>query len=653
MSLVAAAPSDANKASGAKPNVVFILADDLGYGDLGVLFQNARAVAGKPALSTPQLDRLAASGVVLRQHYTGAPVCAPARASLLTGQTQGHCPVRDNQFDKALPENLMTLGSMLKHAGYHTGVIGKWGLAGNAKSGFPAHPMRRGFDEFFGYLRHGTGHVYYHDAEHPLMDGETDVGGKYEDVYDTDLFTARAKRFITDHHASKPGEPFFLYLAYTAVHNKLNVPGGAYPAGGGKGGGMRWPVEPTPKTRDTWIHPDYAGKAWSEPMKRYATMVRRLDDGVGDVVQLLRDLKLDRNTLVVFTSDNGPANEGGADPRLFDSWGPLDGFKRDCFEGGVREPTVVAWPGTIPAKRMDDTPGGFWDWMPTLAEAAGLPAPAQSDGVSLLPVLRGDPAPRVAPPYVYVEYNFPKARNKDASGGVFERKGVTGRGQQQMVRIGEFVGVRTQVDDAGDRLRLYDVMKDPHQDHDLAGEARHGELLKRMTELLVTARRPEESAPRPYDEVPLPASASGKDAVPGVLNVTVVPGTFPYTPKLGMGASASAAGVEGLVLPADIPKGPFAAGYAGYLTVPTDGTYTFAATADADSGVHVWIHDAHLIATERGGTGTTTASVPLRAGSHPFRMAYRHGGAVEPSVGLRYSGPGIPEGAIPAAAFSR
>jgi arylsulfatase A-like enzyme len=628
-----------------KPNILFILCDDLGYGDVGVFFQNARAKDGKPAFVTPNIDAMAAQGLILRQHYCAAPVCAPSRASLMTGQSQGHCAIRDNQFDKPLPDGVLTMPEMLKQAGYHTGIIGKWGLGGHKNSKWPAHPLKRGFDEFFGFMLHGTGHVYYHDAEHPLMENETDLGAKYENVYSTDLFTARAKKFITDHESAHPDQPFFLYLAYTAVHNKLNVPGSAYPKGGGKSGGLQWPLQPTPETRDKWIYPEYAKQGWNEDMKRYATMARRLDDGIGDIRQLLADLKIDRDTLVIFTSDNGPANEGGADPRAFSSWGPFDGFKRDVWEGGVREPTIAMWPGQIKAGRVSDEPSAQYDWMPTFAELSKLPIPAQTDGVSLLPTLldTGNQRPH---PYIYVEY-FHNGKNK-ASDDVFERKHVTGRGQQQIVRIGEFVGVRTQIKSADDPLRLYNVMKDPHEDHNLAKDSGHAELLDRMKTIMVSARIPDSDAPRPYDKAPMPA-VKREHLVKGEIAVSMFEGQWRWTPDfstLKPGATTSS--------PSIIAEGarnhPCGLLFTGYITVPADGEYTF--TATSDHGVHLWLHDAHVIDSDAAANKPITARVHLKAGLHPIRLAYTHESGAA-NLSLKFAGPGQTEQDIPATALSR
>lgn len=371
-----------------------ILADDLGYGDLGVNWQNARGNGRK--FATPQLDRMAADGLRFTRHYCAAPVCAPARASLLLGVHQGHANVRDSQFDKEL-ENNHTLGTVMQQAGYATAVIGKWGIAGSGS--LPGHPLNRGFDFYFGHINHGEAHRHYPaEGGVSLLDGFTNVGPNLQKCYSTDLWTARAKHWITQQRTGDPSRPFFLYLAYTTPHAQLQVPTQAYPPGGGLNGGVQWlgidndAATPTINTAtgtiNSWIHPDYAnavdsgGTAWPDHAKRYATKVRRLDDAVGDLIQLLKDLGVDGNTLIVLSSDNGPHNASGSggtisyDPRFFASWGPLDGMKRDIWEGGVRMPTLARWPGGIPQGIVADSPSQAHDWLPTFCELAGLPAPA-------------------------------------------------------------------------------------------------------------------------------------------------------------------------------------------------------------------------------------------------------------------------------------
>lgn len=308
---------------GKKPNIIFILTDDLGYGDLGVLYQNQRRVEGKPFHRTPNLDEMANEGMILTRHYVPAPVCAPSRATLLLGLHQGHADVRNNQFDKALPAN-HNLATVLKEAGYATVLIGKYGLQGldgNSPSTWEAYPTKRGFDYFFGYVRHRDGHNHYpaHDVANrgpmELYDGNAEISDHLMGCYTTDLFTARAKKYIQDHKGSHPDQPFFMYLAYDTPHAGLEIPSMPYPSGGGTSGGVQYLGENgnfinTAKGKvNSFIHPEYRNDDWPEVQRRFATMVRRIDNAVGDLIQLLQDLEIDEETLIVFTSDNGPHHE--------------------------------------------------------------------------------------------------------------------------------------------------------------------------------------------------------------------------------------------------------------------------------------------------------------------------------------------------------
>src|SRR5215469_4941578 len=273
LAALAPCPAKAETPAPAHPNIIYILTDDLGWGDLGVLFQNSRAAANnrsKPWHLTPNLDRFAAEGVQLPAHYCPAPVCAPSRASLLLGVSQGHANVRDNQFDKAL-ENNHTLATVLKQAGYATVAIGKWGLQG-VKAGetnpatWPAYPTKRGFDYFFGYARHSDGHEHYpkegpYEKPKQVWDGTNDITPDLDKCYTADLWTARAKQWIIDHQHSSPAQPFFMYLAYDTPHATTELPTQAYPAGGGLRGGMKWLGEPGRMINtasgeiDSWMYP--------------------------------------------------------------------------------------------------------------------------------------------------------------------------------------------------------------------------------------------------------------------------------------------------------------------------------------------------------------------------------------------------------------
>ncbi len=478
----------------AKPNIIFILADDLGYGDIGCDWDSCEG-----RIKTPNLNSLALAGVRLTAHYAAAPVSAPSRASLLTGRVQGECSLRDNCFDRPFTEK-DTLGSVLKKAGYVTWAVGKWGVAGGGESSLPvtAHPLDKGFDYHYGFLDHMAGHTYYHyrgnvrGAFMGITENRSDATDTAIGRYSTDLFMAKAKDLISRHAAEAGAKPFFLYLAVNAIHGSglcddslkckkpLHVPGGPYPEDG-----VKWPLAPEPRERrNTWIDPAYAHLP--ENQARYATAITRLDDSVGDLVRLLEKLGIARDTVIVFTSDNGPADEYGADPRAFSSSGPFDGFKRDVFEGGLRVPAFVNWPGGIAPGQTDSKPSQFHDWMATLAEIGRVPEKdAESfrfGGVSLLPRWTGRPEKALAS-RIYSAYNFPWQGSTEAFREFKARKGEV-RGQQQMMREGDFVALRTKMGGAASRVRLYNVTADPFQKKDLSSDPQYAGLLKRLTKAL-------------------------------------------------------------------------------------------------------------------------------------------------------------------------
>jgi arylsulfatase A-like enzyme len=341
-----------------KPNIIFILADDLGYGDLGSY--------GQRSIKTPNLDRMAQEGMRFLQFYAGAPVCAPSRASFITGLHQGHALIRgntdvNNQRISLRPDDT-TVAQVLKSAGYRTGVIGKWGLGEPDTSGIP---NRKGFDYWFGYLNQNHAHNYYPDY---LWRNEERVTIPPH-TYSHDLFTQEALEFIRRERA----QPFFLYLAYTIPHANNEL-------GRKTGNGMEVPSDAP-----------YSSESWPQQQKNYAAMVTRMDRDVGKISDLLRELNLDQNTVIFFTSDNGPQgkDEGGFDPMFFNSSGSLRGIKRELYEGGIREPMIVSWPGTIKAGAVSQQTWAIWDFLPTAAAIAGEPPPRQIDGISMLPVLLG------------------------------------------------------------------------------------------------------------------------------------------------------------------------------------------------------------------------------------------------------------------------
>jgi arylsulfatase A-like enzyme len=627
-----------------KPNILFILCDDLGYGDVGVLYQNSRR-PNQPRMRTPQLDRMAAGGMIMRHHYTAAPVCAPARASLLLGQHQGDCPIRNNQFDKALPQR-HTLGTVLQAVGYYTGMIGKFGLAGPGPD-YPGHPLRHGFDEFYGVLTHDAAHYHYPGNSGKIMDMFTPVTNGLAGAYDTDLYAARAKKFIRERAAKNPRQPFFLYLAFTAPHFYEELPTQAYPKGGGLRGGLQWPLNTISGKTNSWFYPEYASRNWPEVEKRHATMIRRIDDAVGDILQLLRDLNIDNDTLVVFTSDNGPHNEDGQDPRFFDSWGMMDGIKRDLWEAGVREPTLVRWPGHIRAGSINDQPSAFWDWMPTFADLAGFPPPAASDGVSLLPTLTSQGQQR-SRGFLYFEYEYsgaPFPVDKE----VAKRKKTGPRNQMQSIRLGDFTAVRYDITNAADPFRLYNVVRDPHEDHDLAGDPACAAILAQARAMTTQVRRTDPNVPRPYDSVPA-AAVAVNTKTDGTLDYALYEGAWPWVPDFDAMRPATAgkcAGLDLSMLPRQREAG---LSFNGFFKAPVEGEYTF--WLQCDTGAELWLHEIHLIDDDFAHDGSEVkASIHLAAGFHPFRLFYRHKQGPAKLV-LQYSGPSIEKQVVPVAAFS-
>lgn len=597
-----------------KPNVIFILCDDMGYGDFGANWQNQRP-AGEPRLLTPNLDEMASEGMRLTCHYSSCPVCAPSRASLMTGLTQGHCNVRDNEFDKPIDPG-PTLGSVMQAAGYYTAAIGKWGLGGK-EAPWPAHPLKMGFNEYYGCLRHGWCHDHYADNNGHIYDGYNPITSGLDHDYDNDLYTARAKKMIEEHASSN--QPFFLYLAFTLPHFGMQLPPGPYPQGGGLHGGVQWPLDEAHERKNSYIFPDFREKDWPRNEKTFASMIHRIDDNVGDVLQLLKDENIDNNTLVIFTSDNGPHNEGN-DPRFFGSWGPFDGIKRDLFEGGMREPTIIHWPGHVPAGSKSDEPTVQYDWMATFCNLTGLPAPAITDGLSILPTITGHGNEQQHHPYLYFEYQGPDtgAVTKE----ILARHDYTTRGQMQAVRVGDMVGVRYDIKTPSDPLELYNVKTDLHENHNLAKDRVYAPLLAKMQTLLVTSREPIADAPRPYDDVPMPAVPAPNKT--GGIQFAIFQGHWPWLPdfrsmkpaKSGVAKTLSAtAGAE--------------AQFTGFIDVPADGDYRF----DADSPCDLWIHDGLII---RDTDNQNAGAVKLKAGWHPLRLA-----ASKSNVQVTITGGGI------------
>jgi arylsulfatase A-like enzyme len=359
LSLLAPPGATAEPARPPRPNIIFILADDLGYGDLGCY--------GQKRIRTPNLDQMAAEGTRYTQCYAGSTVCAPSRCVLMTGKHTGHARVRGNALVPLRPEDV-TVAELLKGQGYATGLVGKWGLGEPGSTGIP---NRKGFDYFFGYLNQQHAHNYYPDylwrnEEKVPLDGNVVVKGVAvkRAKYSPDLFTAEALGFVEKHRE----KPFFLYLAYTLPH--ANNEAGKL--------GMEVPDDAP-----------YADQDWPPAQKNHAAMITRLDRDIGRLLKRLKELGLDDKTLVLFSSDNGPHREGGADPAFFQSSGPLRGIKRDLTEGGIRVPMLARWPGKVAAGQVSDQVWAFEDFLPTAAELAGATAPKAIDGLSMVPALLG------------------------------------------------------------------------------------------------------------------------------------------------------------------------------------------------------------------------------------------------------------------------
>ena len=463
-------PFPALAADAARPNIVFILADDLGRGDLGCY--------GQTKIKTPHIDRLAAEGMKFMQHYSGSCVCAPSRCTLMTGRHTGHCFVRANkeagrgyagaEGQLSIPADTVTVAKLLKARGYATAAMGKWGLGGPDSEG---HPNKQGFDLFFGYLCQRKAHTHYPDylwrntEKVPLAGNETRVeGNKLVQVsakeFSQDHMTAEALRFVRE-HASKP---FFLYLPYTVPHVALQVPEDSLAGYAGK-----FPETPYDGSKGYQAHPT--------PRAAYAAMISRLDRDVGRLMALLGELMLDDNTVVFFSSDNGSIATAGVDTKFFGSAENFRGQKMDLYEGGIRTPLIARWPGRIKPGSTTEHVSAFWDVLPTLVEISGAKA-AGVDGISFLPTLLGKGEQR-AHDYLYWEYHE--------------------RGGSQAVRAGDWKAVRSGILKTPDSpLEVFNLRTDPGETKNVAAE--QPEIAAKLSRLLKEAHSPSREFPLPGEE---------------------------------------------------------------------------------------------------------------------------------------------------------
>ncbi len=449
VALLLVAMSAAAQQPPSPPNILLIQADDLGYGDLSVY--------GQSRFETPMLDRLAREGTRFTQYYSGSTVCAPSRAALMTGRHTGRGWVRGNGGfpggDVPLRPEDVTIAEVLRGAGYRTALIGKWGLGQPETTGMPD---RQGFDYAFGFLDQRHAHRQFTD--HLWRNGErTDTNVQRD--YANDLFTREAAAFI---ERNDP-RPFFVYLNYTVPHAELQVPDDSLDPFRGKFSEQPF-SNPAADERPTGARFDVPSLGYrSQPMPRaaFAAMITRMDRDIGRLADLIRTRGIDRNTLLLFTSDNGPHREGGGDPDFFKSSGGLRGIKRDLYEGGIRVPMIARWVGVIPAGRISDQPWAHWDVLPTLAEIANARPPAGLEGMSMMRALRGESQP--SHEFFYWEFHE--------------------RGFQQAVRTGRWKAVRLK---PGSPLELYDLQADPHEERNVA--AANADVVARIETYLKTAR---------------------------------------------------------------------------------------------------------------------------------------------------------------------
>jgi len=450
------------------PNVIYILADDLGYGEVGIY--------GQTLIQTPNLDQLTRQGMRFTQHYSGSPVCAPSRCTLLTGIHTGHCQVRDNyelggfadsteRGQLPLEEETYTLGHMMQDAGYTTAIIGKWGLGGPNSSGIP---NRQGFDYFYGYLDQKQAHNHYpshlwRNTEwdtlangyfHPHQRFEGDnlddpaIYDRYKGIdYAPDLMIREAEEFIRRHAT----ESFFLYFAHTVPHLALQVPD-----------------EELDTYEGLLAEAPYDGTSGYlphiRPQSAYAAMITRMDRHIGHIVEVLHELGIEEKTMIIFSSDNGPTYTGGVDTAQFRSSGGLRGGKGEVYEGGIRVPMIVTWPGTIMPGTTTDHVSAFWDVLPTLADLIGVtPLSTEMSGTSFLSVLIGESPP--LPSEMYWEYH--------------------GRGWNgaQAARIGPWKGVRIGGhDNPAAPVEVYNLASDPGESNNLADD--HPEIAQELLSLM-------------------------------------------------------------------------------------------------------------------------------------------------------------------------
>ena len=448
----------------ALPDIVFILADDLGYGDLSCY--------GQQKFSTPNIDRLARDGMLFKQHYTGCTVSAPSRSSLMTGLHTGHTPIRGNkqmepEGNWPLPANTLTMARMFKNSGYITGAFGKWGLGNTESTG---DPNLQGFDEFFGFNCQTLAHNYYpdhlwHNHEKILLhENDSNKTG----IYSPDLIHKAALDFLE----TNKDKPFFLFYPTTIPHAELSAKEKYISMFRGK-------FSPEKSFKGVDSGPVYRQGPYgsqTDPHAAFAAMVTELDDYVGELLGKLKELGLEKNTIVIFASDNGPHIEGGADPYYFNSNGDLKGHKRDMYEGGIRTPLLVRWPGKVKEGSTNDHVSAFWDFLPTFAEITGADTPKELDGISFLPAMLGKSQQQ----HEYLYWEFHEQGSKTAA------------------RMGKWKAVKLNIDKIPQgETELYDLSSDIGEDNNVAKS--NPAIVKKMEELMKQAHKTSEVFPFVYE----------------------------------------------------------------------------------------------------------------------------------------------------------
>ncbi|WP_372753235.1 arylsulfatase [Labilibaculum sp.] len=438
-----------------KPNIVYILADDLGYGDLSCY--------GQEKFQTPNIDRLAANGMKFTQHYSGSSVCAPSRSTLLTGEDTGHTPIRGNmevmpEGQNPIPAEAVTLAEVLKTAGYTTGAFGKWGLGYPGSEG---DPNNQGFDEFYGYNCQRMAHRYYppylwHNQEKIHM-----AGNDWQNTvtYAHDEIQKAVFQFLENNKDTS----FFAFVPFALPHAELISPDDSILATC-KG---RFEEKPYTASEGGDYGPDLEiWKYCSQPTPRamYMAMVTRMDAYVGQIVSKLEELGIADNTIIMFASDNGPHDEGGGDPEFFKSSGKFRGIKRDLYEGGIRCPFITVWPGKIKQGTVSDHISAFWDVLPTLAEITGAKLSSPIDGISMLPTLLQKDEQKEHD-YLYWEFHE--------------------KGGRLAVRMGDWKGVIYNVSKHG-KFELYNLSEDPSERNDIAED--HPDIVAKIKEIMKNAR---------------------------------------------------------------------------------------------------------------------------------------------------------------------